>query len=117
MGGAGDAGAGRPRPRHRGDGARGQFEAAARDHPRHAHLPLAAGCRDALFVLRDADHGNFADDITEPGCSPESAHAFSRGLALAHFDAVLKRDAKAERFFADDPLRALHESGVEAGLP
>jgi len=70
-----------------------------------------------MFVLRDAGHGHFADEITGPGCSPESAHSFSRGLALAHFDAVLKRVAEAVRFLDGEPLRALHENGVEAGLP
>jgi len=70
-----------------------------------------------MFVLKDADHGHFADEITQPGCSTESAHAFSRGLALAHFDATLKHSAAATRFLDRDPIRALHERGIGAGLP
>ena len=70
-----------------------------------------------MFVLKDADHGHFAEEITDPGCSAESAHAFSCGLALAHFDARLKRSAEAARFLDVDPIRALHENGIEAGLP
>jgi pimeloyl-ACP methyl ester carboxylesterase len=42
-----------------------------------------------MFILRDADHQHFADQIDEPGnCPPEDAHLFARGLARA-MDAAL----------------------------
>jgi dienelactone hydrolase len=71
--------------------------------------------RKRMFVLRDADHQHFADEIDEPGsCSPEHAHLFTRGLGLAHFDAVLKGSYEAQRFLEDDPAAVLRERGVDA---
>jgi hypothetical protein len=68
-----------------------------------------------MFVLGDADHQHFADEIDDPGqCSPEQAHLFVRGLGLAHFDASLKGNRAAERFLNDDPVPALRERGVDA---
>jgi pimeloyl-ACP methyl ester carboxylesterase len=71
--------------------------------------------RKKMFVLRHADHQHFADRIDEPGlCSPEHAHLFTRGLGLAHFEAVLKGNRAAEQFMAGDPVAALRERGVDA---
>jgi dienelactone hydrolase len=69
-----------------------------------------------MLVLRNAGHGHFGDQI-EPGlCPPEQAHLFTRGLALAHLDAVLKGDRAAERLLADDPAGVLRERGVDASV-
>lgn len=71
-----------------------------------------------MFILRGADHQHFGDQIDEPGaCRPEHAHLFTRGLGLAHMDAVLKGDRPAQRFLADDPVAALRERGVDAAYP
>ena len=71
--------------------------------------------RKRMFILRGADHGHFADDIDEPGgCSAEAAHLFTRALALAHFNAVLRDDDAARKFLADDPIAALRVRGVDA---
>ena len=68
-----------------------------------------------MFILRGADHQHFADEIGEPGpCSAEHAHLFTRGLGLAHFDAVLNGNAAAWRFMEDDPAGRLRERGVDA---
>jgi dienelactone hydrolase len=68
-----------------------------------------------MFVLREADHGHFADQIDEEGlCAREQAHLFTRALVQAHMDAVLKRDRAAQRFMADDPVAALRARGVDA---
>jgi len=68
-----------------------------------------------MYILRHADHGHFADRIDEPGlCPPEHAHLFTRGLGLAHMDAVLKDERAAQRFMAEDPIAALRERGVDA---
>jgi predicted dienelactone hydrolase len=72
-----------------------------------------APARKRMFILRDADHGHFADEITDRGCAPEDAHTFVRGLALAHFDAVLKERRDAEAFFGG-ALEALEAGGVAA---
>jgi dienelactone hydrolase len=68
-----------------------------------------------MFVLRGADHGHFADRV-DPVAerTPESAHLFTRGLALAHFDAVLKGDPGARRFLDGDVLAELKARGVDA---
>lgn len=71
--------------------------------------------RRRMFILGGADHQHFADEIDDPGsCSPEHAHLFTRGLGLAHFDAVLGADAAAERFLEDDALARSHELGIAA---
>jgi hypothetical protein len=44
----------------------------------------------------------------------EQAHIFTRGLALAHLDAMLRRRAAAGRFLAGDAESALAAHGVEA---
>jgi len=92
-----------------------------------------------MFVLRRADHAHFVDDIAEMHerartmpvtgdwaymqkemrpiaelCSAEEAHLFSRGLALAHFDAVLKGQQEARRFWTLDIPAELKHRGVEA---
>lgn len=68
-----------------------------------------------MFILRGADHEHFADDIPEPGpCSAESAHAFTRSLGLAHFDAALKGSALARRFLESDPVEILRDRGIDA---
>jgi predicted dienelactone hydrolase len=68
-----------------------------------------------MFVLRGADHGHFADHVDPLAeCSADAAHLFTRTLALAHFDAVLKQEPAARRFLDDDPLAALRARGVEA---
>jgi len=81
-----------------------------------------------MFVLDRADHQHFLDDVegehealramSLPGdaawipaamrpmselCSGEQAHAFVRGLTLAHLDATLRHSEAAERFLADAP--------------
>lgn len=71
--------------------------------------------RKRMFILEGADHQHFDDQIVDPGpCSPEHAHTFTRGLSLAHLDAVLRSDRDAERFMEGDPAAALRERGVNA---
>jgi dienelactone hydrolase len=92
-----------------------------------------------MFVLRRADHQHFVDDVegehealramSLPGdaawipaamrpvtelCSAEQAHTFTRGLALAHLDATLRRNDAAARFLAGDVEAALAARGVDA---
>ncbi|HEY6276225.1 MAG TPA: hypothetical protein VIX86_07820 [Streptosporangiaceae bacterium] len=92
-----------------------------------------------MFVLERADHQHFVDDVEEehealralplPGdaawmtaamrpaselCPGEQAHAFTRGLALAHFDAALRQQAAAEQFLASGAEAALAAHGVAA---
>ncbi len=53
------------------------------------------------FVLKDADHGYFSDTIEMDGApTPEAARDFVRSLTLAHFDATLRGDAKAEELLS-----------------
>jgi dienelactone hydrolase len=84
-----------------------------------------AGEPRQLVVLRRADHQHFVDDVagdhealramTLPGeaawmpaamlpmarlTPPEQAHAFTRGLTLAHLDAHLREDARARAWLA-----------------
>ncbi len=92
-----------------------------------------------MVVLRRADHLHFIDDveaaheatralpavgetawiardmrpITEL-CSGEQAHAFVRGLTLAHLDAALRQDESARRFWGGDVARVLARRGVAA---
>lgn len=69
----------------------------------------------AMFVLRGADHGHFADPVVDPGpCTAEHAHLFTRGLTLAHMDAALKRSGDAERFLAKVAIAQLRARGVDA---
>ncbi len=95
-----------------------------------------------MFVLRRADHQHFLDDVAGqhealramslPGeaawlpaamrpitelCPAEEAHAFVRGLTLAHLDATLRRSAAAQRFLAGDVGAELAGRGVEAFAP
>jgi dienelactone hydrolase len=92
-----------------------------------------------MFVLRRADHQHFLDDVEgaheavraatfpveaawipaamrpiQELSSGEQAHAFVRGLTLAHMDATLGGLAAAERFLAGDVEAELAARGVEA---
>ena len=90
-----------------------------------------------MFILSGADHLHFGDSLlvqlelgrvlgllpqqtydellaTLEACSQEQAHDFTRGLTLAHLDAVLKHELVAEQFLAGDPILALSERGVDA---
>ena len=68
----------------------------------------------AMFVLRGADHGHFADPVVDPGpCTAEQAHLFTRGLTLVHLDGSLKGNTDAERFLTNAAAR-LSERGVDA---
>ena len=91
-----------------------------------------------MVILRRADHNHFVDEIEaeheafRTADLPEEmayvaremrpyaelvpapqAHLFTRGLALAHFDATLREIADAERFLDGDLEAALAERGVE----
>jgi predicted dienelactone hydrolase len=90
-----------------------------------------------MLILRNADHQHFVDEVerdheafrsipnTGPAgwmpaamrpyaelCTAEEAHAFVRGLALAHFDATLRKSAPAREFLAGDLERELTAKGV-----
>jgi dienelactone hydrolase len=92
-----------------------------------------------MFVLRGADHLHFGDDAEEaheslrrfalPGdaawipsamrpvaklCPPDDAHAFARGLALAHLDASLRDSRVAGAWLADHATQALSARGIDA---
>jgi predicted dienelactone hydrolase len=92
-----------------------------------------------MFVLHGADHEHFADDaetsheavraMTLPGdaawmtsamlpmsdlCPGAHGHAFARGLALAHLDAVLRGSEAATQFLARSAVSALADRGVRA---
>ena len=93
-----------------------------------------------MIVLRRADHMHFMDNVeqlhetvrTSPPwipeldylqkemrpiaelCTGEQSHLFVRGLTVAHFDAVLKRNDQAHRFLAGDIQAELASRGVEA---
>ena len=67
-----------------------------------------------LIVLRDADHGHFADDVPSDGPSKGASHLFTRSLALARFDATLREDACAREFLAHDAIDALTARGIAA---
>ena len=92
-----------------------------------------------MFVLHRADHQHFADDVeashealramTLPGqaawmtaamlpvsqlCPGEHGHTFTRGLSLAHLDAVLRGNDAAGRFLAGRAESALAARGVQA---
>jgi pimeloyl-ACP methyl ester carboxylesterase len=93
-----------------------------------------------LIVLRRADHLHFMDRVEEEHeasrklpwtgelawvadeirpiaelCSGEHAHRFTRGLTLAHLDAVLPGDPDA-RAFVDDVGAELAKRGLDAIL-
>lgn len=68
-----------------------------------------------MFILRNADHSHFADEMDDDGLCPRAdAHLFTRGLGLAHLDATLKEGETAQRFMAGDPVARLRERGVDA---
>jgi dienelactone hydrolase len=69
-----------------------------------------------LFVLRFADHDHFGDDIEVELCPKQHAHLFTRSLALAHLDAVLKANAAAKQFMAAEPAAVLRARGVQVLL-
>lgn len=90
-----------------------------------------------LFVLRGADHLHFVDDVQTaheslrlgslPGdaawipaamrplaelCPPERAHEAVRGLTLAHLDATLRADSRAEAFLRHAAVHGVPAVGV-----
>jgi dienelactone hydrolase len=92
-----------------------------------------------MFVLRLADHQHFVDDVEAehealrgmrlPGeaawipaamrpvselCTAGQAHEFIHGLALAHFDAVLRERVAAGAFLAAGAEAALAARGIPA---
>ena len=93
-----------------------------------------------MIVLRRADHMHFMDNVeqlhetvrTSPPwipeldylqkemrpiaelCTGEQSHLFVRGLTVAHFDAMLKQNDQARRFFGGDIQAELTSRGVEA---
>lgn len=92
-----------------------------------------------MVVLENSDHLHFCDRIEQvhemfrmmppPGdfarvaqairpiselCLPEHAYAFVRGLGLAHFDAVLKRDESAAALLESDLERTLAARAIRA---
>jgi predicted dienelactone hydrolase len=91
-----------------------------------------------LAVLRGADHLHFMDDVELKHeavrtmvfppelawipqqmrpiaelCSGENAHLFTRGLALAHFDAALRELPAAQRFWRGDIDAELAARGID----
>jgi dienelactone hydrolase len=94
-----------------------------------------------MLILRNADHQHFVDEVerdheaframstTGPGgwmpaamrpyaelCTADEAHAFVRGLTLAHLDATLRESAAARKFLAGDLERELAAKGVAGVL-
>lgn len=92
-----------------------------------------------MVILRRADHAHFMDEIeavhegfrlsVSTGeyawiamvmrpfaelCPAESAHAFTRGLALAHFDANLRNNEDARSLLAGDLTGLLSKRGIDA---
>ena len=92
-----------------------------------------------IVILRRADHMHFMDNVEQQHetvrnmqwpaelewmqkemrpiaelCSGEQAHAFTRGLTLAHMDAYLRRREDAHRFLEGDLETELGSRGVEA---
>jgi predicted dienelactone hydrolase len=92
-----------------------------------------------MVILRRADHLHFMDDVaqlheafrTMPApeplasmqkemrpmaelCSAEQSHLFTRGLTLAHLDAILRDNQDARRLLAGDIAAELAAKGVEA---
>jgi len=91
-----------------------------------------------LAVLRGADHLHFMDDVEQKHeavrtmtfplelawipqqmrpiaelCDGETAHVFTRGLALAHFDAALRERPEAQRFWSGDVDAELAARGID----
>jgi len=91
-----------------------------------------------MFVLRGVDHLHFVDDVetaheslrldTLPGdaawipaamrplaelCPPARAHEAIRGLTLAHLDATLRDDRRAEAFLRDAATTGLPALGID----
>jgi predicted dienelactone hydrolase len=92
-----------------------------------------------MVVLRGADHLHFTDDVAEaheslrrstlPGeagwipaamrpitelCPPASAHAFTRGLVLAHLDASIRDESAARASFDASITAAMRRHGIDA---
>jgi dienelactone hydrolase len=92
-----------------------------------------------MIIMRRADHMHFMDNVEEIHetvrqttfpevlswlpkemkpiaelSSGDQAHAFVRGLTLAHMDAVLKRNEEARRFWQGDIVQQLAARDVEA---
>lgn len=85
------------------------------------HCPVSTSFSSGLRLaggrssFRALTIGTSTHQIVEPGpCSSAHAHTFTRGLSLAHLDAVLRRDKAAQRFLEGDPVAALRERGVNA---
>jgi dienelactone hydrolase len=77
----------------------------------YARVPFSK----AMFVLRGADHGHFADPVVDAGATTAAqAHLFTRALTVAHLDAALKGTADAERFLTHDPVATMRERGIDA---
>ncbi len=72
-----------------------------------------------MVILRHADHGHFMDVFEEASglCAREPAHLFTRGLTVAHFDAVLRDLEPARRFWNADVPSVLARRGVDAWMP
>jgi dienelactone hydrolase len=68
-----------------------------------------------MVILRRADHGHFADEVEQQAglCSSEQAHLFVRGLTLSHMDAALKRQQRAQHFWAAAVAAELAGRGVD----
>ena len=91
-----------------------------------------------MFVLRGADHLHFVDDVeaaheslrlgTLPGdaawipaamrplaelCPPARAHHAVRGLTLAHLDATLRDDRRAEDFLRRTAVNGIPALGID----
>ena len=91
-----------------------------------------------MFVLRGADHLHFVDDVeaaheslrlgTLPGdaawipaamrplaelCPPARAHQAVRGITLAHFDATLRDDRRAEDFLRRTAANGIPALGID----
>ncbi len=91
-----------------------------------------------MVILRRADHYHFMDNAAEVHeavramprtgglawldemrpfaelCSGDGAHLFVRGLTLAHLDAILRQDERAQRLLQDDLEAALAARGIDA---
>jgi hypothetical protein len=48
--------------------------------------------------------------------SGATAHAFTSGLCLAHFDATLRGSPLAQQFLEGDLKQELFDRGIEAGI-
>jgi len=95
-----------------------------------------------MVVLRDADHGHFADNVEQEHeairamafpaegawiprqmrpigelCSGGQSHLFTRGLTLAHLDATLRQHKQARQLLDSDLEKTLAARGVAILTP